>query len=202
MFVFGRTIETGYTAEQINTLLYNQGGSVIEVYQDSKGWKMDPSSTYARRVTGLTPIDLTGPARGSAAVDGAVTVQGTFANCSGGRTLWNTVLTCEENFESTSKAAKLNQTHYGWVVEVDPFNPRFQIRKHTALGRFNHENTCMGLAKDGRVVVYMGDDKKDACVYKFISKGTYKPKAGKKNAKLLEEGVLYAANFAKDNGFR
>ncbi|MEC1591540.1 PhoX family protein [Bacillus sonorensis] len=197
LFVFGRTIETGYTAEQINTLLYNQGGSVIEVYQDSKGWKMDPSSTYARRVTGLTPIDLTGPARGSAAVDGAVTVQGTFANCSGGRTLWNTVLTCEENFESTSKAAKLNQPHYGWVVEVDPFNPRFQIRKHTALGRFNHENTCMGLAKDGRVVVYMGDDKKDACVYKFISKGTYKPKAGKKNAKLLEEGVLYAANFAK-----
>lgn len=136
---------------------------------------MDPASKYARRVTGLTPIALTGPAKGSAAVNGAVKVQGTFANCSGGRTLWNTLLTCEENFESTSKAAKLDQTHYGWVVEVDPFHPDFQIRKHTALGRFNHENTCMGLAKDGRVVVYMGDDKKmPACTSSSAKKSMIK----------------------------
>ncbi|QHZ47187.1 MULTISPECIES: PhoX family protein [unclassified Bacillus (in: firmicutes)] len=197
LFLFGQTVENGYTAEQTEALLYNQGGSVIEVYREKGRWKMDPSSKYARRVTGLTPIDLTGPAKGSAAVGGAVKVQGTFANCSGGRTLWNTVLTCEENFESTAKAASLDQTHYGWVVEVDPFNADFQIRKHTALGRFNHENTCMGLAKDGRVVVYMGDDKKDACVYKFISKGKYDHRAGKKNTALLQEGTLYAANFAK-----
>ena len=48
-----------------------------------------------------------------------------------------------------------------------------QVRKHTALGRFNHENAAMGLTKDDRVVVYMGDDKKDACVYKFISEKPY-----------------------------
>ena len=45
--------------------------------------------------------------------------------------------------------------------------------KHTALGRFHHENAAIGLTKDGRVVVYMGDDVKDACVYKFISNGKY-----------------------------
>ncbi|MBD1383551.1 PhoX family protein [Metabacillus arenae] len=196
-FVFGKQIDGDYSKQQIKTILYNQGGSIIEVYKEKGTWKLDTSSKYARRVTGLTPIALTGPARGSNAVNGAKRVQGTFANCSGGKTLWNTLLTCEENYETTSEAAKLDPTHYGWVVEVDPFDDSFKVRKHTYLGRFNHENTCMGLAKDGRVVVYMGDDKKDACVYKFISKGKYDKYAGKGNSKLLEEGTLYVANFSE-----
>ncbi|UAL51585.1 DUF839 domain-containing protein [Bacillus sp. CMF21] len=197
LFVFGQTIKGGYSSEQIKTMLYNQGGSIIEVVKDRNGWKMDTESKYARRVTGLTPFALTGPAKGSKAVNGAEIVQGTFANCSGGKTLWNTVLSCEENYESTSKSANLDETHYGWVIEVDPFDPAYQVRKHTALGRFNHENTCMGLSKDNRVVVYMGDDKRDACVYKFISKNKYNQKDGKKNSKLLEEGTLYVANFGE-----
>jgi len=121
-------------------------------------------------------------------------VQGTFANCSGGVTLWNTVLSCEENFEDTAKASNLPLEHYGWVVEIDPFDASYR-KKHTALGRFNHENTAMGLANDGRVVVYMGDDKKDACVYKFISKGKYNPALGRRNSALLEDGTLYVANL-------
>src|SRR5690606_11847873 len=144
--------------------------------------KMDTNSRDARRVTGLTKgIQLTGPARGSKAVNGATHVQGTWANCSGGMTLWNTVLSCEENFEDTAEKAGLDVTHYGWVVEVDPFDENFTVRKHTALGRFNHENTAMGIADDGKLVVYMGDDKQDAGVYKFISKGKYEPSRGKAN---------------------
>ena len=122
-------------------------------------------------------------------------VQGTFANCSGGKTLWNTVLSAEENYEDTSKTAGLNETHYGWIVEIDPFNPDFKVRKHTALGRFHHENAAMGLTKDGHVVVYMGDDKTDACVYKFISKGKYDKSKGTANSALLEDGTLYVANM-------
>jgi secreted PhoX family phosphatase len=198
LFVTGPKSDGKYSAKQIEMLLYHQGGSVIEVYRDENGvWKMDTSSKYARRITGLTPFELTGPARGAAAVNGAVTVQGTFANCSGGMTLWNTVLSCEENFEYTAGDAGLDQTHYGWVIEVDPFDDKYEVRKHTALGRFHHENTCMGLSNDGRVVVYMGDDKKDACIYKFISNGKYDPMAGRINSKLLEDGVLYAANMKK-----
>ncbi|WP_126424737.1 PhoX family protein [Brevibacillus marinus] len=198
LFVEGEKQGDKYTAKQIELLLYNQGGSIIQVYRDKDGvWKMDTSSPYARRITGLTPCRLTGPAAGSKAVNGATTVQGTFANCSGGITLWNTVLSCEENFESTAQEAGLDPTHYGWVVEVAPFDESFAVRKHTALGRFNHENTAMGLSKDGRVVVYMGDDKKDAAVYKFISKGKYDAAAGLKNSALLEEGSLYAANLRK-----
>ncbi|MBM7649619.1 secreted PhoX family phosphatase [Bacillus ectoiniformans] len=185
-----------FTKSQIEKLLYNQGGSIIEIYRDEEGiWKLDTKSKYARRITGLTPFKLTGPAKGSKAVGGSDVVQGTFANCSGGKTLWNTVLSAEENYEKTSEDANLDERHYGWIVEVDPFDASFAPRKHTALGRFHHENSSMGLTNDGRLAVYMGDDKKDACVYKFISKNKYIKSRGKANSDLLEEGTLYAANL-------
>ena len=158
---------------------------------------MDTASKYARRITGLTPFDLTGPAKGSKTVGWVNTVKGTFANCSGGQTLWNTVLSAEENYEDTVEAAGLNETHYGWIVEVDPFNAKFTPRKHTALGRFHHENSAMGLTNDGRLAVYMGDDVKDACVYKFISKDKYVASRKHANSDLLHEGTLYAANLKK-----
>ncbi|WP_088104616.1 PhoX family protein [Halalkalibacter urbisdiaboli] len=196
LFVHGKKQGDTYTKSQIEKLLYNQGGSIIEVYRDSEGiWKMDTDSKYARRITGLTPFNLTGPAKGSKTVGGATTVQGTFANCSGGMTPWNTVLSAEENYEYTAADAGLNDTHYGWIVEVDPFNEKFTPRKHTALGRFHHENAAVGTTNDGRIVVYMGDDKKDACVYKFISKYKYVKSRGTDNSKLLEEGTLYVADM-------
>lgn len=193
-------INGSYTPAQIETLLYNQGLSIIEVYQDpvSKVWKMDTDSKFARRISGLAPFKLTGPAKGTSSVNGATMVQGTFANCSGGATLWNTVLSCEENWETTADKANLDTTHYGWVVEVDPFDKDdkyFKPRKHTALGRFHHENCAMGLSKDRRVVVYSGDDKAGACVYKYISKGKFIESKGKENSRLLEEGTLYAADM-------
>ncbi|WP_281887158.1 PhoX family phosphatase [Paenibacillus sp. YYML68] len=194
-FLLGEIKDGKMTKEQIDKDLYYQGMSVIEVYQDEKGtWKMDTTSKYARRITGFTKFEFTGPAKASSALKNASTAQGTFANCSGGVTLWNTVLSCEENFSDTAAAANLPQEHYGWVVEVDPFDKSF-LKKHTALGRFNHENTAMGLTADGRVVVYMGDDKRDACVYKFVSKDKYNAANGRQNSDLLAEGTLYVANL-------
>lgn len=198
IFVQGKPtgVNGTYSAKQIEQMLYVQGGSIIEVIGDKKGgWKMDTTSKYARRVSGLTMFDVTGSAKGTAAIGGATQIQGTFANCSGGKTLWNTVLSAEENFEDTCEAAGLDERQYGWIIEVDPFNPDFKVRKHTALGRFHHENAAMGLTKDGRVVVYMGDDKTDACVYKFISEGFYDKNKGTANSALLEKGKLYAANM-------
>ncbi|NMO95909.1 PhoX family protein [Paenibacillus lemnae] len=195
IFSIGPVKDDKMTADQIQKNLYDQGMSVIEVYRDEQGvWKMDTRSAYARRINGFTTFALTGPAKGIPALKGATSVQGTFANCSGGVTLWNTVLSCEENFEGTAEASRLPDTHYGWVVEVDPFDKAY-LKKHTALGRFNHENTAMGLAKDGRVVVYMGDDRKDACVYKFISRNKYDKSKGRGNSALLEDGTLYVANL-------
>ncbi|NGQ96408.1 PhoX family phosphatase [Brevibacillus sp. SYP-B805] len=181
------------TAEQIRNYLYALGGSVIEVKKENGRWQLVSNSPYGRRVTGLTKHVMTGPA---ASVIKEVT--GTFANCSGGVTMWNTILSCEENFQSVVEECKLpDETHYGWVIEVDPFDPKSTPKKHTALGRFSHENTAMVIASTGQLVVYMGDDANDQYVYKYVSKGKYDPKAGKGNSKLLEEGTLYVANFGK-----
>lgn len=176
---------------------YNVGGSVIEVKRVDGKWKLEKNSKFARRITANTMIDLTGPAKGDAAVAGAVEVKGTFANCSGGKTLWNTALSCEENFELDAARWGRNTTHYGWVVEIDPFDPKSKPKKHTALGRFAHENAAMTLSKDGRLVVYMGDDANDQFFYKFVSEEKYNPAAGKANSKLLEKGVLYAAELGE-----
>ncbi|OYD08838.1 PhoX family protein [Paludifilum halophilum] len=176
---------------------YNLGGSVIEVRKEKGKWTLDKSSRYTRRITANTMIDLTGPAKGDAAVNRAAEVKGTFANCSGGRTLWDTVLSCEENFDSDAKRWGRDLTHYGWVVEVDPFQPESKPKKHTALGRFSHENTAMTLSADGRLVVYMGDDAGNQHFYKYISDGVYRRENGKLNSKLLEKGTLYAADLEK-----
>ncbi len=175
------------------------GGSVIRVKKEKGEWKLVKDDTYNRRVDGTTPIELTGPAKGSKYVNGATTVFGSLGNCSGGRTLWNTALSCEENTEYGDDYGwpNFDDTHYGWVVEVDPFNPNRPVRKHTALGRFAHENAAMGLTKDGRVVVYMGDDKGDACFYKFISEKKFNPTNREANFDILESGTLYVANLGK-----
>ncbi|MFC4768292.1 PhoX family protein, partial [Effusibacillus consociatus] len=173
------------------------GGSVIRIKKENGTWKMIKDDKYNRRVHGNTKIELTGPASGSTAVKGAKVVYGSLGNCSGGRTLWNTVLSCEENTEYGKSYGwpDFVDEHYGWVVEVDPFNLDAPVRKHTALGRFAHENAAMGLTKDGRVVVYMGDDSRDEFFYKFISEKKFNPNNREANFSILESGTLYAADL-------
>lgn len=91
---------------------------------------------------------------------------------------------------------------FGYVVEIDPSDPKSTPRKHSALGRFKHENAELTLAADGRVVVYMGDDEKNEYIYKFISKDRYdgKPENRAAHLRLLEKGTLYVAKFHSGGG--
>ena len=84
----------------------------------------------------------------------------------------------------------------GYVVEIDPWDPKSRPRKLTALGRLKHENAEVVVARDGRVVVYMGDDERGEFVYRFVSK--VKMSAGGDNSSLLEDGALFVARFGDD----
>lgn len=87
-----------------------------------------------------------------------------------------------------------NESHrFGWIVEIDPFNPGSIPQKRTALGRFKHENAAFALTKDGRPVIYMGDDQANDYIYKFVSNHKYVP--GGDTSRLLDDGQLFVARF-------
>ncbi len=89
--------------------------------------------------------------------------------------------------------------HVGWIVEIDPFNPDSVPVKHTALGRFKHEACSLHINRDGRLVAYMGDDQYFEYVYRYVSTGRFRPDDRANNRLLLNEGVLFVAEF-RDNG--
>lgn len=103
----------------------------------------------------------------------------------------------DQRFDLQEEPKECNR--FGYVVEIDPYDPASPPRKHTALGRFKHENAAVTLSKDNRAVVYMGDDENNEYIYKFVSSGTCDSDNRKANMQLLESGTLYVAQFKSGN---
>ncbi|UGV31716.1 PhoX family phosphatase [Halopseudomonas aestusnigri] len=86
---------------------------------------------------------------------------------------------------------------FGWMVEIDPFDPTSNPKKRTAMGRFGHEGVVFAPAEEGKpVVCYSGDDSRFEYIYKFVTAANYN--AATANGSLLDEGTLYVARFNDD----
>jgi secreted PhoX family phosphatase len=129
-------------------------------------------------------------------------VGGTWVNCFGTLSPWNTPLTSEElYFDDTAdwnnkdykeiagvealksyKGEYPNPYDYGYIVEItDPAGSARPV-KHFALGRFSHENSVV---MPDRKTVYLSDDGTGVVFYKFVAD----------NAGDLSSGTLYAARI-------
>jgi len=246
------------SAAQVGVEMEALGMSVVELSRAQDGrWRVLRDSRFNRRLSATTPMTLSGPAAGApllrtAADPSGKTVLGTFGNCSGGKTPWGTVLTCEENFQDMfgrrnepprdgqapaavepssdvspqvaelparyglrrrsvyhwedhhdrfdlSQPGSMHEPHrFGWVVELDPYDPESTPIKRTALGRMRHESAVTGVSSDGHAVVYTGDDQRQQYLYKFVSADVVTPGEREANRDLLDHGTLFVARLEDD----
>jgi secreted PhoX family phosphatase len=94
-------------------------------------------------------------------------------------------------FDLSQNRKELNR--FGWVVEIDPFDPKSTPVKRTALGRINHEGATFAEAR-GHAVFYTGDDANGEYIYKFVSAEPWQ-KMRDEGRSPLDEGVLYVSRF-------
>ena len=246
----GQTLGATRPADEVRKEIAAHGVSVIHIRKNDSNWEVVSGSPFNRRITASTPMDIRGPASGSAMLatkyspNGTAT-RGTLNNCGMGATPWNTYLTAEENwagyfvnkdatqprehkrygvpskngryywevadsgadeyvrFDASTIGASAAEDYrnepntFGWMVEIDPFDPEGRPQKRTALGRFGHEGVIFAPAVEGQpVVCYSGDDSQNEYIYKFVSAENYnKATAG---GYLLNTGTLYVAKFNAD----
>ncbi len=92
-----------------------------------------------------------------------------------------------------------NEPHrFDWVIEIDPYDAASTPVKRTALGRMAHEAATVIMNKDGRAVVYMGDDDYFEYIYRFVSSSAFDPAKSEAAKNILDDGVLSVAKFNAD----
>ncbi len=90
-------------AAEVDKELALHGVGIVEVRKTGSQWAHVRNSAFNFRLTQLSEIEISGPARGNAlmitkySTDGTKT-RGTLNNCGTGKTPWNTLLTGEENW--------------------------------------------------------------------------------------------------------
>ena len=255
------------------------GVSIVEIAKTNGKFGYVKGSSFNRRITAASLMELTGPVRGTDFVKtvfspAGTQTRGTVNNCGNGYTPWGTYLTAEENWAgyfirgddtavrtqkdnsallrnglrppvapattasgfahqkwssvvpanpTTTDYSRWNITAdvskpangtgdfrnaantFGYIVEIDPYNPTSTPAKRTALGRRANEGAWPSLAVVGRpVAFYMGCDSRGEYIYKFVSKKLWLAADANTSDRLatgasyMDEGTIYAARFDAD----
>lgn len=108
--------------------------------------------------------------------------------------------TFDARFDPTKTPNEVNR--FGYVVEINPWDPQSVPVKHSAMGRYKHEAANIYVTPDGTVVAYSGDDERFDYMYKFVSSKKIQPgrdaAAMAHNLTILDEGTLYVAKLSSD----
>lgn len=171
-------------------------GNYLTAEENWAGYFRRPTTDNALR----TPREVT-----------ALTRNGVTSNI--GNYAWSTVATTDTlytrwdarvNGASALEDFRNEPNQFGWIVEIDPYDPASMPRKRTALGRFGHEGAFVQATAGKRLAVYMGDDARREYLYKFVSNATYAAADAQATNRLavgdkyLDNGTLYVARFNAD----
>lgn len=145
------------SAEEVRKEINAHGVSVVEIRRGLNGeWAVLPSARN-RRITGATPMQISGPARGHVLLKTRYSPQGTATrgtlnNCAHGFTPWGTYLTCEENWagyfasrdsdlpRELSRYGLRSSSRYGWDhLKGDEFE-RFDATRMTTTASADYRN--------------------------------------------------------------
>jgi len=113
----------------------------------------------------------------------------------GGRGFGYLWATTDERFRADLNPNEPNR--FGWMVEIDPYDPNSTAMKRTAMGRFKHEGAAFATSRRGQAVVYMGDDQRFDYIYKYVSTNSWRRELAAGRSP-LDDGTLYVARFDAD----
>lgn len=180
------------TLEKVRAQQAAHGVSVVELRRRNGNWGVEHSSRFARRITGNTPCEVSGPAAGhdlmkTNADPTGMVVLGTLNNCAHGYTPWGTYLTCEENwhgyfgttqaFTPTDHENRYGVTASGFGYRWHEADPRFDVRSEpnetnrfgwvVEIDPFDRDSkpikrTALGRLKHENALVVVGADRKVA----------------------------------------
>lgn len=164
-----KVASTGYTWHSAP-----DGGAV---FADGSGWiYVSNSEITPGGGASAVKFDASGNITGAHRI-----LSNTRQNCAGGKTPWNTWLSCEE-------------IDLGFVYECQPNGPATAAVQRPAMGKFKHEAAA---ADPVRKVVYLTEDTSDGCFYRFVPTTWGNLSAG--TLQVLKAGTATSGSFTWAN---